>query len=81
MASNWENIGILLNVDDGHLSKIKADYRGESGDCLREMLRVWLKKVDTLPSWKMIVEALGCLGEEKLSKELRERYCSMCIKL
>ena len=75
VASKWENIGILLDIDDGPLSKIKADNRGDSGDCLREMFRIWLKKVDPPPSWNDIVEALECLGEEKLSQELKGRYC------
>jgi hypothetical protein len=44
VASNWENIGVLLDIDDGPLSKIKADNK-ESGDYLREMLRVWRKKL------------------------------------
>lgn len=80
VASKWENIGVLLHniIDDGALSKIQADYRGDSGDCLREMLRVWLKKVDPPPSWNLIVDALECLGEEKLAQELKERYC-VCI--
>ena len=75
VASKWENIGILLGIDDGPLSKIKADNHGESGDCLREMLRVWLKKVDPPPSWNLLVDALKSLGEEKLAQELRKKYC------
>ena len=75
VTSKWENIGILLDIDDGHLSKIKADNRGDSGDCLREMLRIWLKKVDPPPSWNDIIEALECLEEEKLSQEIKGRYC------
>jgi hypothetical protein len=75
VASNWENIGVLLEIDDGLLSKIKADNHGESGNCLREMLRVWLKKVDPPPSWSLLVDALKSLGEEKLARELSERYC------
>ena len=75
VASKWENIGVLLNVDDGRLSNIKVDNHGESRDCLREMLRIWLKKVDPPPSWNDIIEALECLGEERLSQELKERYC------
>ena len=75
MASKWEDIGIQLDIDDGSLSKIKVDYPRDSGDCLREMLRTWLKKGDPAPSWNDIIEALECLGEEKLSQELKGRYC------
>ena len=75
MDSKWENIGILLDIDDYLLSKVKADYHGDSGDYLREMLHMWMKKVDPPPSWNDIVEALECLGEKKLSQELKRRYC------
>ena len=74
VASNWENVGVMLDIDEGPLKKIKADHK-ESGDCLREMLRVWLKKVDPPPSWNLLVDALKSLGEEKLAQELNERYC------
>ena len=74
VASNWENIGVMLDIDEGPLKKIKADHK-ESGDCLREMLRIWLKKVEPPPSWNLLVDALKSLGEEKLAQELRKKYC------
>ena len=75
MASKWEDIGIQLDIDDGSFGKIKADHPRESRDCLRELLRTWLKKADPAPSWNYIIEALEYVGEEKLSQELKGRYC------
>ena len=47
-----------------------------NGSCLREMLRIWLKKVNANPSWMDSVEALKRLGEEKLSQQLEDKYCA-----
>ena len=76
VANKWEDIGIQLDIDDGQLAKVKADNPGESGSCLREMLRIWLKKVNANPSWRDLVEALTCLGEEKLAQQLEDKYCA-----
>ena len=74
MASKWEDIGIQLDIDDGRLSSIKADNNGDSTSCLREMLRIWLKRVKPKPSWEEMIEALECLGEQLLAEKLREKY-------
>ena len=74
-ANKWEDIGILLDIEDGELAKVKADNHGDSGSCLREMLRIWLKKVNPQPSWTDLIEALIHLREEKLAQQLKERYC------
>ena len=75
VASKWEDIGILLDIEDGQLSKVKADNPTSSENCLREMLRIWLKKVDPQPSWADLIESLNALGEEKVAQSLKERYC------
>ena len=77
VANKWEDIGILLDIEDGKLAMVKADNPVNSGNCLREMLRIWLKKVDPQPaSWKDLVDALTDLGEEKLAQQLKVTYCS-----
>ena len=77
VANKWEDIGILLDIEDGHLAKVKADNPMNSGSCLREMLRIWLKKVDPQPSWTDLINALNALGEEKLAQQLKEQYCGI----
>ena len=74
VASKWEDLGIQLDIDDGELAKVKTDHPGDSQSCLREMLRIWFKKV-TDPSWKELVEALKHLGEEQLALQLENKYC------
>ena len=76
VASKWENLGIMLGIDSGILDNIVANNPKNCDNCLREMLKVWLKQVDPPPRWQAVVEALEVLGEPKLASELRQRYCT-----
>ena len=71
---DWKNIGVQLDINDGELEHIKSDNRGDSKACLREMLRIWLNRVDPPPSWSAIAEAIEDLGDEQLAQELRSKY-------
>ena len=75
VANQWEDIGIVLDIEDGELKQIKSDNAVDSRACLREMLRVWLSHVDPPPSWSTLAEALEFLGEESLAAYLRTKYC------
>jgi hypothetical protein len=74
VAGKWEVIGIMLDIDDGELSKVKSDNAGNSGNCLQEMLKIWVKKVDPKPSWSSMADALEVLGEESLAEHIRKTY-------
>ena len=76
MAGKWEVIGIMLDIDDGELSKVKSDNVGNSGNCLQEMLKIWVKKVDPKPSWSSMADTLDDVGEESLAEHIRKTYCS-----
>ena len=73
-AADWEDMGIQLDINDGELKQLKSDNRGGSKACLREMLRIWLNRVDPPPSWSAIAEAIEDLGDEQLAQELRSKY-------
>ena len=74
LASNWENIGIFLGIDDGILLTIKVDEQKAQGK-LREMLRAWLRQVDpTPPTWTAIIKAVGLIDEAR-ANELTSKYC------
>ena len=73
VADQWEDIGIQLGIEDGLLRQVKADNE-TSGRCLREMLRIWLTRVDPPPSWPAIIDALNVLGEDSLAQHLKETY-------
>ena len=76
VADKWEDIGILLGIKDGQLKTIKSNDSKDSTSCLREMLRIWLSRVDPPPSWSAVTEATEFLGYEDLAAHLRSTYCN-----
>ena len=76
-TNKWKDIGIQLDIDEGQLDEIKSDTSSDSRACLREMLIVWLRRVDPPPSWSAIAEAIDFLGDKELASHLRSKYCSL----
>ena len=75
VASEWKRLGVNLEIPDGTLNNIAADYSHKSQDCLLEMLKEWLKQqVDPPPSWGNIIDAVERLGDMQLGRELRQQY-------
>ena len=74
----WFSIGLELDVMESELKIIETDRLG-SKERMRTMLDYWMNNAtDPLPSWKVLVDALKAptVCENKLAKELEERYCS-----
>ena len=57
IQDKWLDIGIELGVDIDELFRIKSEYSNPA-DCLREMIRAWLKCFAPLPSLETLCEAL-----------------------
>ena len=75
VAGSWETIGVMLEIEDGELKRIKADHGSDSASCLREMLRIWLNRVVPPPTWSAIAKAIDTLGKTELARDLRTKYC------
>ena len=71
VRNSWYDIGVELDVGSATLDNISAQFENSS-DCLREMLKVWLKGLDC--SWKVIVAALK-------SKVLREKTGALATEI
>ena len=56
----WYSIGIELKIKIGELDTIKYNHRFDSdpGDCLIELLKIWLKSINPPPTWKALGDAL-----------------------
>lgn len=73
ISSKWYDLGVQLHIDSGELDNIKRDNPVE---CLREMLKIWLKKVDPDPTWNALIDALKSrvINEQKLANQLERKY-------
>ena len=72
--TKWMNIGIELNIIKTDLDAIKG--AGDPGDCLTEMLTLWLKQVDPLPTWSALIAALKQppLGCQQLAEQIKTMH-------
>ena len=75
--NKWYNLGLALGLPSSTLDSIKAQY-DSTKDCLREMLKEWLKRTNPIPSWRATVEGLRdvTVEENQLAEEVEKKYCS-----
>ena len=73
VAWKWKRLGVFLEISSGRLDNIERKHY-DPQDCLQEMLQVWLKQVHPPPTWASIINALESLGEQRLAKEVTEKY-------
>ena len=73
VAAKWENLGIFVGIKPNILDSIKKDNSSSQEDCLREMLKVWEKQVNPPPTWSTMADALQIIGENELTRNLRDR--------
>ena len=66
----WYSIGVELEIRTGELDTIRATY-SDPGECLTEMLKIWLKSINPLPTWKALKDALAAkpVDEEALAEQ------------
>ena len=71
LATQWQNIGTLLDVNNSVLRRIETDFRSAM-DCLREVLSYWLKATVPMPTWSALAEAVEPL-DLHIAERIRER--------
>jgi hypothetical protein len=54
----WYDIGLELGVKEIDLEEIKLQYGNKSAECLREMIKKWLKFFPDRPTWGKLATAL-----------------------
>ena len=74
IACEWENIGTLLRISPDQLSNIGHDYN-RARDCLREMVKLWLKQVTICPTWQSLADAVSVF-DPKIALQISETYCT-----
>ena len=75
LSSQWKTLGVYLHVNSDKLDEIEANYKKVS-DCMREMLREWLKKDTPSPStWETLANEVEELNPS-IAKQIRTEYCN-----
>ena len=70
-ARKWHNIGIMLDVPESILEQIEADYPGDCQQCVREMIKSWLKQVHPPPTWKDLADAVQIINPSLAEKIMK----------
>lgn len=78
VRSEWVNFGLELKIRDPDLKAIKEKCNGDPGECLRELLSVWLKQNDPKPTCAKLASALKSptVGYAYLSEKVMPEYVS-----
>ena len=73
-CSKWKFFGVMLKFPLSSLEAIAIECNQKPKDCLIEVLECWLKRMNPLPSWSMLIEALQIVGEEAIAFELKKKH-------
>ena len=72
-TTEWYRLGLLLDLDDYNLRKIRIDARDCQGH-LAMVFETWLKACRN-PSWGDIIKAVKGIGENRLGAILEQKFC------
>ena len=71
----WNNFALRLLKDDRRVDTIEEDPAlRRIEDKLREVFRIWLEESDN-PTWLEVVVALRAVKNNRLAREIEERFC------
>ena len=70
VRAKWYNLGLGLGISCNDLDAIKKDCKEDTGECLKEVLKLWLKSQH--PGIADLIKSLSepIVGESQLAKEL-----------
>ena len=74
--AKWYHLGLELHLDPNDLDSIESSCRGNPSDCLLDTLKLFLKRTQPKPTWKMIVDAVGSrsVGHGLLADHIKTKY-------
>lgn len=76
LASEWHNIGALLHIPAGELEAIQGSHPHQQRDCLREMIKTWLRMVQPAPTWEGLVETVEIINAH-VAQEICTKYITL----
>ena len=74
-VAKWNNFALRLLKDDRRVDTIEEDPAlRRIEDKLREVFRIWLEESDN-PTWLEVVVALRAVKNNRLAREIEEKFC------
>ena len=74
--TKWSNLGLELGIKIADLEVIENNCKSDIDSCFKNMLLMWLRMVDPLPTWEGLVSALGksSVGRKDIAENIRKKY-------
>ena len=72
----WEEFGLMAGLYAPTLSTIRDTHRGNSEECFRRCLSLWLIRADNVdgkgePTWQRLADIMEEMGNKALADEIR----------
>ena len=73
MREKWYELGLKLSLSEDRLDTISSQNSTDSGDCLRAMLKYWMRNRPHTATIEVLLEALSSdsVGESELAEKTR----------
>ena len=73
-VTNWKQLGLQLSLQQSTLDEIELNNH-DVANMKSSMLDQWLRKTP-IAAWKNVVSALRNIDEERVAKDIEEKYCN-----
>ena len=71
-VTDWHNLGLYLDITEHKLNDIQESNSGNTDDCRREMLMVWMES--EVATWARVVHALIHIDQPVLAANIASKY-------
>ena len=71
-VTDWRNLGLYLDIPEHKLNDIQESNSGNTDDCRREMLMVWMES--EVATWARVVHALIHIDQPVLAANIASKY-------
>lgn len=73
IADKWHALGTFLEIPTETLNIIDEKEHSDPQKCLLHLFDVWLKRLDPLPTWKAMSDAIGVVANDpELAEKVRK---------
>ena len=77
-VTEWHKLGLYLDIPEHKLNDIQESNSGNTDDCRREMLMVWMES--EVATWARVVRALIHIDQPVLAANIASKYGKQHIR-
>ena len=79
-AAQWEDIGVYLDIEPGHLSIIRANHPGDVEGCCKDLWKKWLE-LDPDATWDKLFAAIDDCAAASASSSTSKNLIIICYHI